>query len=79
MNLPPIQTGFDRMFQPGQLTVGVFFPIEAYKGSIPTMQHQVRLAQRAEALGYAALWVRDVPLYDPTLGMWGKFLTPGST
>ena len=76
MNPSPIQTGFDRMFQPNQLTVGVFFPIEAYRSSIPTMQHQVKLAQRAEALGYAALWVRDVPLYDPTFGDVGQIFDP---
>ncbi|MEA5447360.1 LLM class oxidoreductase [Leptolyngbya sp. CCNP1308] len=70
------QTGFDRMFRPDQLTVGVFFPIEAYRGSIPTMQNQAGLAQRAEALGYAALWVRDVPLYDPTFGDVGQIFDP---
>jgi len=68
--------GFDQIFQANQLTIGVFFPIEAYKGSIPTMQHQVVLAQRAEALGFAALWVRDVPLYDPSFGDVGQIFDP---
>ncbi|MUG95169.1 LLM class flavin-dependent oxidoreductase [Scytonema sp. UIC 10036] len=55
-----------------QLTIGVFFPIEAYKGSIPTMHNQVILAQRAEELGFATLWVRDVPLHDPSFGDVGQ-------
>ena len=64
------------MFAENQLTLGVFFPIEAYKGSIPTMHNQVTLAQRAEALGFAALWVRDVPLYDPSFGDVGQIFDP---
>src|SRR4051794_33016689 len=58
--------GFRTMFAPGRLTLGVFFPIEAYQGDQPTMRDQERLARRAEELGFAALWVRDVPLRDPT-------------
>ncbi len=68
--------GFQQMFAPNQLTVGVFFPIEAYEGSVPTMQNQVVLARRAEELGFAALWFRDVPLYDPTFGDVGQIFDP---
>jgi luciferase-type oxidoreductase len=76
MTSPQVSPGFQRMFAQNQLTVGVFFPIEAYKGSIPTMQHQVVLAQRAEALGFAALWFRDVPLHDPSFGDVGQIFDP---
>lgn len=76
MTSPQVSPGFQRMFVQNQLTVGVFFPIEAYKGSIPTMQHQVMLAQRAEALGFAALWFRDVPLHDPSFGDVGQIFDP---
>jgi luciferase-type oxidoreductase len=68
--------GFQQMFSPGRLTVGVFFPIEAYKGSVPTMQNQVTLARRAEELGFAALWFRDVPLHDPSFGDVGQIFDP---
>ena len=47
--------GFRRMFAPGRLTVGVFFPIEAFSGDEPTMRGQERLARHAEDLGFAAL------------------------
>ena len=60
--------GFSRMFQPGRLTLGVFFPIEAFEGANPTMDDQVALARRACELGFAALWFRDVPLLDPHFG-----------
>jgi luciferase-type oxidoreductase len=68
--------GFRRMFRAGRLTLGVFFPIEAFKGDEPSMQGQERLAQRAQALGYAALWVRDVPLRDPSFGDLGQIHDP---
>lgn len=68
--------GFSRMFRVGRLTVGVFFPIEAYTGDEAPMHDQERLAQRAEALGFAALWVRDVPLRDPSFGDLGQIHDP---
>ncbi len=68
--------GFRRMFAPGRLTLGVFFPIEAFEGDRPTMRHQERLARRAEELGFAALWVRDVPLRDPSFGDVGQVYDP---
>src|SRR5512143_3010699 len=67
---------FRRMFAPGRLTFGLFFPIEAFAGDRPTMDGQVALAQRAEELGFAALWFRDVPLRDPTFGDVGQVFDP---
>jgi len=69
-------SGFRRMFREGGLTLGVFFPIEAFKGDEPSMHGQEQLAQRAQALGYAALWVRDVPLRDPSFGDLGQIHDP---
>jgi len=68
--------GFARMFQPGRLTLGVFFPIEAFEGTNPTMRNQVQLARRAGELGFAALWFRDVPLLDPHFGDIGQIYDP---
>lgn len=67
---------FQRMFAPGRLTLGVFFPIEAFNGDRPTMIDQVPLARRAEELGFAALWFRDVPLRDPNFGDVGQVFDP---
>lgn len=70
------ENGFERTFSPGQLTLGVFFPIEAFPSDQPTMRDQERLARRAEELGFAALWVRDVPLRDPIFGDVGQIYDP---
>src|SRR4026208_447416 len=69
--------GFRTMFVEGRLTLGLFVPIEAYQGSIPTMRDHLIRARRAERLGVAALWVRDVPLYAPSFGDVGQIYDPG--
>jgi len=68
--------GFRRMFAAGRLTLGVFFPIEAFEGDRPSMAGQEDLAARAEALGFAALWFRDVPLRVPAFGDVGQVYDP---
>lgn len=68
--------GFQRMFAPHRLTLGVFLPIEAFKGDQPAMRDQERLAGRAEELGFSALWLRDVPLRDPSFGDIGQVFDP---
>jgi luciferase-type oxidoreductase len=67
--------GWRRVFGDG-LTLGLFFPLEGYWKDAPTMTGQEALARRAEELGFAALWVRDVPLRDPTFGDLGQVYDP---
>src|SRR5215813_806294 len=68
--------GWRRVFAPGRLTLGLIFPIESYSGDQPRMQQQEELAARAEAAGFAALWVRDVPLRVPEFGDLGQVYDP---
>jgi len=64
--------GLRRVFARDRLTLGLFFPIEAFEGDCPAMIGQEVLAARAEALGFAALWFRDVPLRVPAFGDVGQ-------
>jgi luciferase-type oxidoreductase len=73
---PGESRGFRRMFRVRHLTLGVFFPVEAFQRDEPTMRDQERLALRAQALGYAALWCRDVPLRDPGFADVGQVYDP---
>lgn len=73
---PPTTPGFARMFAPGGLTLGLFFPIAAYAGDAPDLSGQAGLAAAADAAGFAALWTRDVPLRDPSFGDLGQVLDP---
>jgi luciferase-type oxidoreductase len=69
-------TAFQRLFAESQLTLGIFVPIEAYAGDVPTMRDHLALVQRAEAVGFTAVWVRDVPLHDPHFGDVGQIYDP---
>jgi luciferase-type oxidoreductase len=69
--------GFDRVFREGRLTFGFNAPLEAYPNSpAPTMNDHAELAQQADAAGFAAIWLRDVPFYDPSFGDLGQVFDP---
>lgn len=68
--------GFARTFRKGSLTLGLFYPIEAYSGEAPSMEGHGERAQEAEAAGFAALFIRDVPLRDPAFGDLGQVFDP---
>jgi luciferase-type oxidoreductase len=69
---PTGNPGWQRVFKPGKLTFGVFFPIEAFEGDMPTMANQETLARFAEEAGFGSLAFRDVPLRDPSFGDSGQ-------
>lgn len=70
--------GFARTFSEKSLTLGLIFPLEAYSGSFPIMdlEAQMKLAKEVEDLGFATLYVRDSPLYDPNFGDVGSIYDP---
>jgi luciferase-type oxidoreductase len=53
---------FDRVFTPGALSLGLVLPVVAPGETAPNHREQFDLARQADDLGFAALWVRDVPL-----------------
>jgi luciferase-type oxidoreductase len=73
-NLPgvPEHHAYSRVFSRGRMTVGLMCPIESYAGDTPTMRHHAALATAAESAGFSALWLRDVPLRDPSFGDIGQ-------
>ncbi|MBS4207199.1 LLM class oxidoreductase [Bacillus sp. FJAT-50079] len=78
MNKFKAHQGYTYMFKENNLSLGLFFSIESYKGSIPEMNldQQMKLARKAEEVGFASLFVRDVPLHDPTFGDVGQIYDP---
>lgn len=70
------QPGFARTYQAGKLTLGLYFPIESFDGLVPEMTQQVERARQAEVMGFSALWLRDIPLADPTFGDIGQIFDP---
>ncbi|MEO1270606.1 MAG: LLM class oxidoreductase [Myxococcota bacterium] len=73
----PINLGYTAVFQPNRLTVGLVVPIERYpNGPAPTMAHHLNRVQRAEELGFTAVWLRDVPFNVPSFGDAGQLYDP---
>ncbi|MEO3973832.1 LLM class oxidoreductase [Streptomyces sp. CAU 1734] len=68
--------GYARMFEPGKLTVGLFLPLWPYAGAMAGMRGQTDVVRLAERGGFAAVWVRDVPLADPGFGDVGQVYDP---
>lgn len=68
--------GYRRMFAPDQLTIGMFLPLRFYSGDMAVLQGQADLVQKIDRSGFAAVWVRDVPLFDPAFGDAGQVFDP---
>lgn len=68
---------FNTAFRPGELSVGLVAPIERYDTSaVPDMQRHLERARLADELGFAALWLRDVPFNVPSFGDAGQMFDP---
>ncbi|WP_276259129.1 TIGR03571 family LLM class oxidoreductase [Haloglomus litoreum] len=65
--------GFERLFGDDGLTVGTGFPLTDSRQSRPPVERELELAAHAEAVGFDALWARDVPF------RWPRFRDTGQT
>ncbi len=70
------------VFREGALSVGVIAPLRRAPETAIDYAEQVDLAEQADALGFAAYWVRDVPLngswYPETFGHLDPFVALGA-
>lgn len=72
-----INKGYNQTFKPGQLSIGLVVPIENYDSSpVPSMRDHVAKIQQVEALGFKAIWIRDIPLHVPAFGDAGQTFDP---
>ena len=73
----PISRGYNAVFHLNRLTVGLVAPLEAYPhGPVPPMTRQIERVRLAEELGFAAVWLRDVPFNVPSFGDAGQVYDP---
>ena len=74
---PTINTAYGTTFRAGRLSLGIVVPVEAYPSSpVPTMTRHLERAALVEDLGFAALWLRDVPFHVPAFGDAGQTFDP---
>ncbi len=72
-----INRGFNSVFQPEQLSIGIVIPIENYSnGPFPTMTDHISKVKLVEELGFKALWIRDIPFNVPSFGDAGQLFDP---
>ena len=72
-----INAGFARVFQPGRLSLGLVVPIDHYGiASLPDLNRMTARVQQAEALGFGAVWLRDIPFNVPSFGDTGQVYDP---
>ncbi|MEM7128453.1 MAG: LLM class oxidoreductase [Chloroflexota bacterium] len=77
LGFQPINSGYNAVFKPNRLSLGLVVPIESYTMSpVPTMARHVERVQLAEKLGFSALWLRDVPFNVPSFGDAGQTYDP---
>ncbi len=74
---PALNRAYNTVFQPGALSIGLVAPLDAHQASpVPDMMRHVERAQMADELGFAALWLRDVPFNVPSFGDAGQMFDP---
>ncbi len=73
----PINRGYNGVFRPNRLSLGLVAPLEAYAHeAVPALDRHVERVRLAEALGFAAVWLRDVPFNVPSFGDAGQIFDP---
>ena len=72
-----INRGYDSVFRPNHLSLGLVVPLEAYPhGPVPSMARHLERVRLAEKLGFSAIWLRDVPFNVPSFGDAGQVYDP---
>ncbi|WP_170603166.1 LLM class oxidoreductase [Ruegeria arenilitoris] len=74
---PKLNRGYNSVFRPDALSIGLVAPLEAHHhNAVPDMSRHTERAQLADKLGFAALWLRDVPFNVPNFGDAGQIYDP---
>ncbi|MFC0338916.1 luciferase-type oxidoreductase, BA3436 family [Kushneria avicenniae] len=69
--------GYRGLFEPGEVTLGLIMPLETYPNApAPTLQDHFTRAREADEAGLSALWMRDIPFFDPRYGDAGQVFEP---
>ncbi|MEM9431905.1 MAG: LLM class oxidoreductase [Pseudomonadota bacterium] len=74
---PTLNHAYNSVFKPHSLTIGLVLPLDAHSQSpTPDMHRHIERAALADDLGFAALWLRDVPFNVPSFGDAGQVFDP---
>ena len=77
MTFRPLNRAYNTVFRPNRLSIGLVVPLESYPSTPdPTMTRHLERVRLADDLGFAALWLRDVPFNVPSFGDAGQVFDP---
>lgn len=68
--------GLSTSYRKDGMTIGAHLPLEGGAPALATMDHHAEIAVQAEQAGFATLWARDVPLWDPATGDTAQIFDP---
>ncbi|MEM9630679.1 MAG: LLM class oxidoreductase [Pseudomonadota bacterium] len=72
-----INRGYNSVFKQNRLSVGLVLPLESYGiHPVPQMTEHLERVKLVEQLGFAAVWLRDVPFNVPSFGDAGQIFDP---
>ncbi|MBO9123775.1 MULTISPECIES: TIGR03571 family LLM class oxidoreductase [unclassified Rhizobium] len=63
--MPDQPNGYSSIFQQDRISIGLVLPARETNSPDIDFQQQLEAARLADSLGFAAVWVRDVPLNGP--------------
>ncbi|MEM8796893.1 MAG: LLM class oxidoreductase [Pseudomonadota bacterium] len=72
-----LNSAYNSVFRPGKLSIGFVVPLEAHANRpVADMERHIERAKLADDLGFASLWLRDVPFNVPNFGDAGQVFDP---
>jgi luciferase-type oxidoreductase len=63
---------FNRIYAPNKLTLGIFLPLDLYAGNLNVFNEHTKYIKQIDDKNFGAIWVRDIPLFDPGFGDAGQ-------
>ncbi len=68
---------YNAVFRKDRLSLGLVLPLDAHGNNpVPDLARHMERAKLADELGFAALWLRDVPFNVPSFGDAGQIFDP---
>lgn len=68
--------GYRKMFADNCLTMGIFLPLQVYQNDMKAVHQQMEDIITIDRYNFAAVWVRDIPLFDPNFVDAGQLFDP---
>lgn len=68
--------GYQRLFRAQALTLGVFLPLRRFAGAMEDLAGMAGWVEQIDRAGFGAVWLRDIPLWDPEFGDAGQVFDP---